>query len=122
LELQVNFIQIINGGKFIVGSESCRFTKKGTITLHGNFTNSIDVPGLGKKVIGSFFFCLIFATYSFKVWGPEEPLKFMLPNLPQPGRNLPWALISQELSLLELLEELLLQFLMMLKWLSVSNF
>jgi hypothetical protein len=42
---------LVNGGKFLVGTEDVPFTNNLTITLHGDRYGSIEIPEVGAKVL-----------------------------------------------------------------------
>ncbi|XP_041366847.1 cell surface hyaluronidase-like [Gigantopelta aegis] len=50
LTLKVSYLLI--RGRFEIGSETCRFTKKARITLTGLSNSTLEVPGFGRKFIG----------------------------------------------------------------------
>ena len=50
MALNVEYVIILSGGKFQVGTESNPFTHKAVITMHGH-VRSVELPTYGAKVI-----------------------------------------------------------------------
>ena len=53
LSLDANYI-LIDGGRFQVGTEEEPFSHNAVITLHGDRWDSVEVPGVGAKVLAVF--------------------------------------------------------------------
>lgn len=50
--IRTHYIKIQNGGELHIGSPTCKFGKKARITLLGEPTEKLNIPGFGEKFLG----------------------------------------------------------------------
>lgn len=53
LILETNYVHVQFGGSFLIGSASCPFPKKASITLVGPKDTTTSIAGMGNKVINN---------------------------------------------------------------------